>query len=87
VIKNIIKDTPPASPARLPAPPCRRSNARSLTPPRRGYVIVNGTITMSGAGGELLERPEVKAAYLEGGIEAVSPRPAIEIGCCRSRSL
>jgi branched-chain amino acid transport system ATP-binding protein len=33
----------------------------------RGYVIVNGTITMSGSGRELLERPEVKAAYLEGG--------------------
>jgi len=33
----------------------------------RGYVIVNGTITMSGTGRELLERPEVKAAYLEGG--------------------
>src|SRR6202035_1371460 len=30
----------------------------------RGYVIVNGTITMSGTGRELLERPEVKAAYL-----------------------
>jgi branched-chain amino acid transport system ATP-binding protein len=33
----------------------------------RGYVIVNGTITMSGAGRELLSRPEVRAAYLEGG--------------------
>jgi branched-chain amino acid transport system ATP-binding protein len=33
----------------------------------RGYVIVNGAITMSGTGRELLERPEVKAAYLEGG--------------------
>ncbi|MGH9811225.1 MAG: ABC transporter ATP-binding protein, partial [Terriglobia bacterium] len=33
----------------------------------RGYVIVNGEITMSGRGGELLERPEVRAAYLEGG--------------------
>jgi branched-chain amino acid transport system ATP-binding protein len=33
----------------------------------RGYVIVNGTITMSGTGRELLDRPEVKAAYLEGG--------------------
>jgi branched-chain amino acid transport system ATP-binding protein len=33
----------------------------------RGYVIVNGSITMSGTGRELLQRPEVKAAYLEGG--------------------
>jgi branched-chain amino acid transport system ATP-binding protein len=33
----------------------------------RGYVMVNGLITMSGSGRELLERPEVKAAYLEGG--------------------
>jgi len=33
----------------------------------RGYVLVNGRITLSGAGRELLERPEVKAAYLEGG--------------------
>jgi branched-chain amino acid transport system ATP-binding protein len=33
----------------------------------RGYVMVNGLITMSGNGEELLERPEVKSAYLEGG--------------------
>ncbi|MPZ56832.1 MAG: ATP-binding cassette domain-containing protein [Rhizobiales bacterium] len=33
----------------------------------RGYVMVNGLITLSGTGRELLERPEVKAAYLEGG--------------------
>jgi branched-chain amino acid transport system ATP-binding protein len=33
----------------------------------RGYVMVNGQITLSGTGAELLERPEVKAAYLEGG--------------------
>ena len=33
----------------------------------RGYVMVNGLITLSGSGGELLKRPEVKAAYLEGG--------------------
>ena len=33
----------------------------------RGYVIVNGEITMSGSGPELLARPEVRAAYLEGG--------------------
>jgi branched-chain amino acid transport system ATP-binding protein len=33
----------------------------------RGYVMVNGRITLSGTGTELLARPEVKAAYLEGG--------------------
>ncbi len=33
----------------------------------RGYVMVNGSITMSGTGKELLEKPEVRAAYLEGG--------------------
>ncbi len=33
----------------------------------RGYVMVNGRITLSGSGRQLLERPEVRAAYLEGG--------------------
>ncbi len=33
----------------------------------RGYVMVNGEITMSGTGRELLARPEIRAAYLEGG--------------------
>ena len=33
----------------------------------RGYVMVNGLITMSGTGRELLARPEIRAAYLEGG--------------------
>jgi branched-chain amino acid transport system ATP-binding protein len=33
----------------------------------RGYVMVNGLITMQGSGQELLARPEVRAAYLEGG--------------------
>ncbi|MCB1486353.1 MAG: ABC transporter ATP-binding protein [Bauldia sp.] len=33
----------------------------------RGYVMVNGLITMSGEGKELLKREEVRAAYLEGG--------------------
>jgi branched-chain amino acid transport system ATP-binding protein len=39
----------------------------------RGYVMVNGLITMSGTGAELLERPEVKSAYLEGGRQQVEP--------------
>ncbi|HXF54037.1 MAG TPA: ABC transporter ATP-binding protein [Hyphomicrobiaceae bacterium] len=33
----------------------------------RGYVMVNGRITLSGTGTELLQREEVRAAYLEGG--------------------
>jgi branched-chain amino acid transport system ATP-binding protein len=33
----------------------------------RAYVMVNGAITMTGSGKELLARPEVRAAYLEGG--------------------
>ena len=33
----------------------------------RAYVLVNGLVTMSGTGRELLARPEVRAAYLEGG--------------------
>ncbi len=33
----------------------------------RGYVLVNGAVTLSGTGAELLAREEVKAAYLEGG--------------------
>lgn len=33
----------------------------------RGYVMVNGKVTMSGPSKELLSNPEVRAAYLEGG--------------------
>lgn len=33
----------------------------------RGYVMVNGRITLSGTGAELLAREEIRAAYLEGG--------------------
>jgi len=33
----------------------------------RGYVLVNGKVTMSGSGKDLLANPEVRAAYLEGG--------------------
>ena len=32
----------------------------------QAYVMVNGSITMSGTGKELLARPEIRAAYLEG---------------------
>lgn len=34
----------------------------------RGYVMVNGVITQSGTGNELLHREEIRAAYLEGGV-------------------
>ena len=36
----------------------------------RGYVMVNGLITLEGTGAELLQRPEIRAAYLEGGRRA-----------------
>jgi branched-chain amino acid transport system ATP-binding protein len=35
----------------------------------RAYVLVNGRVTMTGTGQELLANPEVRAAYLEGGHE------------------
>jgi len=38
----------------------------------RGYVMVNGLITLSGTGRELLQRPEIRAAYLEGGRRGTS---------------
>jgi len=38
----------------------------------RGYVMVNGLITLSGSGADLLQRPEIRAAYLEGGRQAAS---------------
>jgi branched-chain amino acid transport system ATP-binding protein len=33
----------------------------------RGYVLVNGKVTMTGSGAELLAAPEIRSAYLEGG--------------------
>jgi branched-chain amino acid transport system ATP-binding protein len=39
----------------------------------RGYVMVNGRITLSGTGKELLDRPEIKSAYLEGGRQQAEP--------------
>jgi branched-chain amino acid transport system ATP-binding protein len=39
----------------------------------RGYVMVNGSITLTGTGRELLDRPEVKSAYLEGGRQKAAP--------------
>jgi branched-chain amino acid transport system ATP-binding protein len=37
----------------------------------RGYVMVNGRITMSGSGRELLDRKEIQTAYLDGGAKSV----------------
>jgi len=48
----------------------------------RAYVLVNGVITLSGTGAELLARPEVRAAYLEGGGVAASlaaPSSTVEV--------
>ena len=42
----------------------------------RGYVMVNGRITMTGTGRDLLESEEVKTAYLEGGAQASPPKGA-----------
>jgi branched-chain amino acid transport system ATP-binding protein len=42
----------------------------------RGYVMVNGRITMSGSGAELLGSPEVQAAYLEGGAHGAGQQGA-----------
>ena len=39
----------------------------------RGYVLVNGRITLSAGGRELLANPEVRAAYLDGGISGIAP--------------
>ncbi len=33
----------------------------------RGYVLVNGNINLEGSGKDLLNNPDVQAAYLEGG--------------------
>ncbi|MDE2579286.1 MAG: ABC transporter ATP-binding protein [Hyphomicrobiales bacterium] len=33
----------------------------------RGYVMVNGAITLSGTGADLIANPQIRAAYLEGG--------------------
>jgi branched-chain amino acid transport system ATP-binding protein len=33
----------------------------------RAYVMVNGRVTMTGSGAQLLARPEIRSAYLEGG--------------------
>ncbi len=42
----------------------------------RGYVMVNGEIALTGTGAALLEDPEVRAAYLEGGRTAEPGTPA-----------
>jgi branched-chain amino acid transport system ATP-binding protein len=33
----------------------------------RGYVLVNGRVSLSGTGQQLLANAEIRAAYLEGG--------------------
>ena len=40
----------------------------------RGYVMVNGRITMTGTGRDLLEAEKVKTAYLEGCAQTSSPK-------------
>jgi len=36
----------------------------------RGYVMVNGQIVMTGKASDLLQRDDIKSAYLEGGAHA-----------------
>ena len=38
----------------------------------RGYVMVNGSIAMTGTGAELLANPQIRAAYLEGGAKGTA---------------
>ena len=33
----------------------------------RGYVLVNGNVTLEGTGQDLLKNKDIQAAYLEGG--------------------
>ncbi len=42
----------------------------------RGYVMVNGRITLCGTGQELLERKDVQTAYLDGGGKALAQNGA-----------
>ncbi len=35
----------------------------------RGYVLVNGNVTLEGTGQELLKNKDIQAAYLEGGVK------------------
>ena len=42
----------------------------ALSLAHRGYVMVNGLITLAGSGKELLDSADVRAAYLEGGRKA-----------------
>ena len=49
------------------APLVAHNAYQALRLAHRGYVLVNGAIAMAGTGAELLARPEVRAAYLEGG--------------------
>jgi branched-chain amino acid transport system ATP-binding protein len=55
----------------------------------RGYVLVNGAITMAGSGAELLASPKVRAAYLEGGARkgasTPTPHPSPQAGRETSR--
>ena len=43
------------------------SSKKALELADRGYVLVNGKISLEGQGKDLLNNPDVQAAYLEGG--------------------
>ena len=72
LIEFLLAPTVPSEPS--PQKSARTTSFGSVEKPKsllklahRAYVMVNGKITMSGTGKELLTRPEVRAAYLEGG--------------------
>ena len=60
-IKNINKDK------KVTVFLVEQSAKKALELADRGYVLVNGKISLEGAGKDLLNNPDVQAAYLEGG--------------------
>ena len=60
-IKNINKDK------KVTVFLVEQNAKKALELAERGYVLVNGKISLEGAGKDLLNNPDVQAAYLEGG--------------------
>lgn len=67
IVKQIFEATKKLNAEGLSVFLVEQSAYHALKLAHRGYVMVNGRITMSGTGSELLGSPEVQAAYLEGG--------------------
>ena len=60
-IKNINKEK------KVTVFPVEQNAKKALELADRGYVLVNGKISLEGQGKDLLNNPDVQAAYLEGG--------------------